>query len=99
MEQKAILYRQRHPDRIKEQQDRYNKLHHDRRLESWRNYRIKNGLTNNPWYPGKTNKCKICEKLFVPPKNRPYQEYCGDPNCIRIKNNLKAKLWHLKHKQ
>jgi len=74
---KGKAYRLRNPEKVKLTQKKYNKKNHSKRLETWRNYRIKSGRSKTIYKEGMKNKCIECKKIFSPPKTVPYKKYCS----------------------
>ena len=62
-------------------------------------YKLKKGIIKTYWHPELKNKCKICQQEFTPPRNRPYQEYCGKPECLKERNRQKSKRYEEKHRE
>ena len=82
---------------LKAQKNFYEK-HPDRRREIDQKSRLKRGIIQTFWYPGKINTCKICGKTFQPPKFKPYQEYCYSIECTRTRNRLRSQKFRDKNK-
>jgi endogenous inhibitor of DNA gyrase (YacG/DUF329 family) len=86
-------YRMRNPQKIKESQDKYNLENHNRRLETYRRYRIRSGRSKTIWHENLYNTCLECGKKFHPPKTVPFKKYCS-PLC---RSRYISRKWNKKN--
>lgn len=92
---KYKAYRLRNPEKVKQTQEKYNKNNYQKRLETWRKYRIKTGRSKTIWTEDLINTCIECGKKFHPPRTVPFKKYCS-PNC---RANYIQRKWKQKNPQ
>ena len=75
--EKNKRYRERHPQKVRESWQKCNRENKEKRLQIYRNYRIKSGRSKTIFKEGMVNICKFCGNVFSPTKFVPYKKYCG----------------------
>jgi len=86
---KYKAYALRNPERVKESQKRYNTNNYQKRLETWKKYRIKTGRSKTIWTEDRINTCMECNIKFKPDKFHPYMKF----HSLACEAKYKSRKW------